>query len=596
MARNSYPLVYPNPTPPGVRLFKNVPVEMRDGVILKADIYRPATGKGPWPVILAYSSFPKERFFESAKPGFYCPRGYVCVQVAERGIAQNQGQFTFQGPLAARDGYDLVEWLADQPWCTGKVAMMGASGYGVMQWITAPLNPPHLKALVVLGTTDNYRGLCYPGGVLRKPFVLNLVSGLVQGALWPGPVQGKQPPLDIVAGILGHNEDGPFWWEHGGDARQISRIKVPILNLVQAPNRLHAPAQLRSYADIRSPKKLWITPWTNENYQPWIFETEAFNQQVLRWLDYWLKGEQNGIMDEPEVAIYDNGSGRWRYENEYPLKRTRWSEFFLQAAGRSDGGAGLITRKAPRKNARGHFYYNISLNLAALASYGANIESNQSVNGRPRHLIFVSEPLEADLTLCGPASLTLYASTEEENTSDWSFFVKLGEMVPGGIPLNPVTGKAEMKPEISDPWVPKQVQIWSWGSLKTRLGAVNQRKSREGMPWHDFRRPQELKPNIPYKFEIELQPIFKTFKAGSRLWLKISSDDALYSTRDCSSRYVETPLVPEKNKITLYLDAERPSRLVLPVIPEAAEIRPVESPLKDALPGAPRFLQYNRLP
>ena len=81
----------------------------------------------------------------------------------------------------ALDGFDIVEWIARQPWCNGNVAMMGASGYGVMQWKTAILNPPHLKALVVLGATDNYRGLCYPGGVLRKPFVLNLVSGLTLG-------------------------------------------------------------------------------------------------------------------------------------------------------------------------------------------------------------------------------------------------------------------------------------------------------------------------------------------------------------------------------------------------------------------------------
>jgi len=77
-----------------------------------------------------------------------------------------------------------------------------------MQWITAPLNPPHLKALVVLATTDNYRGLCYPGGVLRKPFVLGLVSGLTMAAIWPGPVSGKEPPMNIIAEILANTEDG----------------------------------------------------------------------------------------------------------------------------------------------------------------------------------------------------------------------------------------------------------------------------------------------------------------------------------------------------------------------------------------------------
>jgi putative CocE/NonD family hydrolase len=192
MDASSYDIVYSDLPAEGVRLEKNVYAAMRDGVRIAVDVYRPASGKGPWPVIFAYSPFQKERSFESAKPEFYCNRGYVCVQAAERGSGLSQGQFTFQGPAAAQDGYDLIEWIASLSWCDGNVAMMGASGYGVMQWITAPLNPPHLKTLVVLGTTDNYRGLCYPGGVQRKPFVLNLISGLINGAIWPGKITGKE--------------------------------------------------------------------------------------------------------------------------------------------------------------------------------------------------------------------------------------------------------------------------------------------------------------------------------------------------------------------------------------------------------------------
>ena len=204
MKKADYDIVYPNPTPAGVSLEKNVYATMRDGVKMALDIYQPVQGKGPWPAILAYSPFQKERFFESPKPAFYCLHGYVCVQATERGSGFNEGKFIFHGTAAAQDGYDLVEWIAGQPWCNGNVAMMGASGYGVMQWLTAPLNPPHLKALVVLATTDNYRGLCYPGGVLRKSFVLNLVSGLTQAAIWPGPIPGKELPMNIIAEILAH--------------------------------------------------------------------------------------------------------------------------------------------------------------------------------------------------------------------------------------------------------------------------------------------------------------------------------------------------------------------------------------------------------
>jgi uncharacterized protein len=572
-------VIYPNPTPSGVILEKNVPASMRDGVKIALDIYKPAQGRGPWPVILAYSPFPKERIFESAKPAFYCNHGYVCVQASERGIGFNQGKFTMHGAQAAQDGYDLVEWIAGQPWCTGKVGMMGASGYGVMQWMTAPLNPPHLKSLVVLGTTDNYRGLCYPGGVLRKPFVLNLVSGFTQAALWPGPVPGKETPMNVVAEILGHTEDGPFWWEHGGGWTRVNEIKTPILNIVNVPNRLHAIYHLRSYGDIKSPKKLIITPWTNENYQPWIFETTAFNEHILRWLDHWLKGIDTGIMDEPEIAIYDNGTGKWRYEQEYPVKRTSWQKLYLHS--------GMIDQTSPLANGLPASYENISLNTAMLASYGINTPAP----AKPNYVTYLSLPLAEDMRVWGPVSCTLYASTTEAVTTDWSFFIKMGEMAPEELPLNPVTGQPETKPEANDPFTPKNVQIWSWGSLKAKFRETDEALSRPGLPWHSFQNPQQLKPYTTYEFKIELQPVFKTFKKGCRLWLKIASDDALFSTMDSVSRYVETPVTPDNSRISICHDAGHPSHILLPVIPDAPEIRPVQSPLGDALPGASRFTE-----
>lgn len=114
---------------------------------------------------------------------------------SSRNKGRNEGRFALHGPQAAQDGYDLVEWIAGQPGCNGNVAMMGASGYGIMQWKTAPPNPPHLKALVVPATTDNCGGLCYPGGMLREPLVLGLVSRMTTAAISPGPISGKEPPI-----------------------------------------------------------------------------------------------------------------------------------------------------------------------------------------------------------------------------------------------------------------------------------------------------------------------------------------------------------------------------------------------------------------
>jgi putative CocE/NonD family hydrolase len=370
--------------------------------------------------------------------------------------------------------------------------------------------------------------------------------------------------------------------------RNVHKIKAPVLNLIQTPNRLHAIYHLRSYADIKSPKKLIITPWTNENYQPWIFEATSFNQHILHWLDYWLRGIDTAIMDEPGVAIYDNGTGKWRYEDEFPLERTQWTTLYLREKTTEEDVYGNNSQVPPGKE-KPDIYHNISLNTTLTTSYG--LAGTLTEPEKPRNVAYISQPLEEDITVWGPVCFTLYASTTEEVTSDWSFFVKMGEMVPEGVPLNPVTGNPEIKPEVNDPWTPPEVQIWSWGSLKAKFRQVNKSMSRPGMPWHSFQNPEDIKPNTIYEFQIEMQPIFKTFRKGCRIWLKIASDDALYSTWDSSSGYVETPLSPVKAEISIYHDPEHPSHLLLPVIPDTPETDPVKPPLNDAVPGAPRFTE-----
>jgi putative CocE/NonD family hydrolase len=292
-------------------------------------------------------------------------------------------------------------------------------------------------------------------------------------------------------------------------------------------------------------------------------------------------------MNEPEIAIYDNGTGKWRYENEYPLARTKWEKYYLHAKTATTEPYALISKAMPEEQEKPDIYHNISLNTAIIASYG--IIDTTLRPTEPSYVAYISAPLEEDIRVWGPVSFILYASTAEEVTTDWSFFVKLGEMVPSSIPLNPVTGKPEIKPEVTDSWTPREVQIWSWGSFKAKFRELDESMSRPGMPWHSFQNPEDLKPNNIYEFQIELQPIFKTFQKGCRIWLKIAGDDTLYSTWDNSSRYVETPLSLVKNEISIYHNARYPSHLLLPVIPDVLETIAVKPPLHDAVPGAPRF-------
>jgi predicted acyl esterase len=578
MKRKNHDVIYPIPTPLGVILEKNVYATMRDGVKVALDVYKPTKGKGPWPVIIGYSGWPKEFFFESALPEFYCPNGYVIVQAQARGIGFSQGRFNMLGENEVRDGYDIVEWIAQQPWCDGNIGMMGASYFGVTQWLTALQNPPHLKCIVPCpGLTNHYQAFFYPGGVFSS-FALYIVSSVTQGAIWPGPIPGKELPEDFLTKLYLNTEYGPFYEEHGDPWKRMDQIKVPVLSIVSGGNEVHAATHLKSYPEIKAPKKLIITPWNGRVYQPFVFQTIPLNQQILRWFDYWLKGINTGIMDEPEVAIYDNGTGKWRYENGYPLARTQWKKFYLRAKSAAPRPWGLISEIRPTEKESPDTY------------------RNPSPPDQTQFLAYTTIPLKEDLVVQGPVGITFYASTTEEILTDWSFFVKVGEMVPSGVLINPVTKEPQIKPDgwlnTTNNWTPREVQLWSFGNLKAKFRKVDENRSKPGQPFHSFQNPADLKPNTVYEFQVELGPIFNTFKAGHRIWLQIAGEDPGYSTWDSSSLYLrrsieKTP--PMKNEISIYHDSEHSSHLLLPIIPEAPEIATVKAPLCDVVPGAPRF-------
>jgi len=565
MKRKVYDIIYPEPIPPGVILEKNLFAIMRDGVEIALDVYKPAEGAGRWPVILAYSGYNKETFSESPFPSFWCPNGYAVVSAQARGTGQSQGKYTLHGKDESRDGYDIVEWIAQQPWCDGNVGMMGASYFGVSQWVTAIHNPPHLKCIVPCpGWTDYYRGLAYPGGVFRYSFISFWLPRVMRGCLWPGPVPGKKPPMNSILDMLARPEDGPYYWERSVWNR-MEQIKVPVLNIVPALQELHAPTHLRSYVDIKSPKKLIVSPFIHQMYMKFMLECLPINQQMLRWFDYWLKGIDTGIMDEPEVAIYDNGTGEWRYENEYPLARTEWKKWYLHPKVAASEPWGLVSEALPAENEKPDTFRHPG-----------------TLFNPPQFLGYTTAPLKEDVVVQGPVSVTFYASTTAENTADWAFFIKVGDIAPDGA----FAGRT--KPEWTDFWTPRDVWICSSGNLKPRFREVDESRSKPGQPWHSFRKPADLKPNVVYEFQVELVPIFNTFKKGHKIWVQIACQDVLFDSQDAFSPSARVAYRgAHKDEISVYHDSEHPSHLLLPVIPDAPEIAPVKAPLRDIVPGAP---------
>jgi predicted acyl esterase len=303
---------------------------------------------------------------------------------------------------------------------------------------------------------------------------------------------------------------------------------------------MHFRGQLWGYQRINAPKKLLVVPptgfWSHVRY----LTDRALNRQMLRWFDHWLKGVDTGVMEDPEVAIFDTGTRQWRYENEYPLARTSWTRLYLRANPASPATQppyGLLSAEAPGDEAGER--YRMPDSYAQLAA------------GKPV-LAYATSPLERDLRLWGPLSLTLYGSS---TALDTAWYAKVVDVRPDGsaVPL-------------------------SRGILKASFRELDARLCAPGQPFHPFERQELLEPDRIYEFQIELRPVFHTFRIGHRLQLQIASEDIEYNN---IQRQIDVMLLPWPVENIVHHDAQHPSHLMLPVIPDAPEIRAVRPPVSD---------------
>ncbi|MFH1950388.1 MAG: CocE/NonD family hydrolase [Pseudomonadota bacterium] len=538
------------PLPPGIKLEENVFITMRDGVKLAVDVYRPEK-EGRYPVILAICPYKKEAQAASPLKGyhseggnlsFYVPHGYIMAFATTRGAGMSQGQYNFFDILEQQDGYDLVEGIARQPWCDGNVGMLGGSYLGMSQYYVAAQRPPHLKCITPIdASTDLYRDFVYQGGGMYFRLFMSLWGvNLINECLYPGPVEGKLPPMNFFGEWLTNDQDGPWYWERSA-INFIDKIEVPVMMIASASAWLHSRGQLIGYSKIRSPKRLIVGPHNSFGmYSVFYWHNEKTNKYILRWLDYWLKGVDTGIMEEPPVLIYDGGKDEWRYENEYPLTRTKWTKYYLRAnpAQPSEPPQGFISAEEPGANE--------SPDRVKMPRLRPELILNKPV------LAYATEALEKDLTLKGPLTITLYGSSVTTDTSLLAWFVKVGDVAPDG-----------------------SVKLITKGNLKASYREVDAAKSKPGQPWHSFQNPVKVEANKIYDYQIELQPIFHTFKAGHKLWVQIASDDPDFILENYGD-LIPGPLEAENS---IHHDKTHPSHLLLPVIGDAPVIALVKEPL-----------------
>ncbi len=580
------------PASQALKIETNVAVPMRDGTRLYADIYRPE-GPGPCPVLLQRTPYDKSMPLSRnmLDPLKAARHGYVVV------IQDTRGRYTSEGEFYAfrddsHDGYDTVEWVASQPWCSGKVGMYGNSYVGATQWQAAKSCPPHLAAIAPRVTASNYHeGWTYQGGAFELGFNvswtlgnLTLANFLSIAARKPIPQDRRVKLAQAVDALeaafrflplqeLPHLQDGladyfydwlahpdyDDYWKHLSIEESHSRITVPALN-IGGWYDIFLGGTLRNYLGMREKgatqearrgQKLLIGPWQHgssrgpgiagDHYfglgsDPLAIDLEGV---LLRWFDCWLKGAHNGIMDEPPVRLFVMGDNVWRVEQEWPLARAQSINYYLHSQGKANSlnGDGALSPQPPGDEPPDVFLYNpadpVPTRGGPLCCHAyflaGGAYDQQEIERRQDVLVYSTPPLERDVEVTGPMTVTLWAATSAPDTD---FTAKL-------------------------------VDVCAHGCARNLTDGIIRARYRDSTST-----PSLVEPGRAYAYTIDLWATSNVFKAGHRIRVEVSSSNFPRFDRNTNTgkRIAEDAELQPALQTILH-SAPYPSHIALPIVP-----------------------------
>jgi predicted acyl esterase len=538
---------------------KDVDVPMRDGALLKADVFRPDDG-GRFPAIVNLGPYQKDKLWvppanleekanpymnwETVNPEWWVPRGYACVRVDGRGSGVSPGQCEPWSFAEAVDFYDAIEWAAAQPWCNGNIGLSGISYYAINQWFVANLQPPSLKAIIPWeGFADIYRDALYHGGILNVFMTNWFTAHLMHHTL--GRASQKLP--DAWAG------NTLWFWLYNsldsgalrGSQAQWERITVPMYSVGNWTGfGLHLRGNTEAFMRAASKhKKLRIHTGSHVH----AFYTEDGRRDQLRFFDRWLKGIDNGIMTEPPVKLairHGRDKVVWRNEQEWPLARTQWTKFYFDLPDQG-ARAGALVREKPAQAK------SASYSCTSLGSMGSTSAASSQVMGgggiRPDMGISLSTPpMAQDMEITGPLAAVLHVSSESE---DMDLFLTLRHFDADGNEMME-TGQQGSPVPVAKGW------------LRVSHRELDPELSLPYRPYHKHTKRLYLKPGEIVHVEVEIWPTSMVFAKGHRLQLDISPRDGLGS-----QGYMHYHADYNTGANTVYAGGEFDSHLLLPVIP-----------------------------
>ena len=550
---------------------QNVPAKMRDGVVLRADIYRPRA-EGKFPVLLVRTPYDKRE--EAQFANLAAARGYVVIAQDVRGRYASEGEW-YPFKHESQDGYDTVEWAAALPYSNGKVGMYGGSYVGATQMLAAIASPPHLAGIQPVVTASNYHeNWTYQGGAFEQWFDQSWTTILAENTLdrrvarnssarrWMMKLPLTEYPLldlgaaqglaDYYLEWLAHpNYDD--YWKQWAIEENFARIQVPALH-VAAWYDIFQDGTLRNYLGIkahggseaaRNGQRLMVVVGGHAGAGPVIGDVDfgkesAFDDYdtVLRWYDFLLKGIDNGIGSEKPVKLFVMGKNTWREESAWPLERAQEVRYYLHAAKRANSlsGDGALSTALPAEEPADKYVYDpadpVPTRGGPLCCDAAG-EPPGAFDQRPAEnredvLVYTTPAFEQDTEVTGPMRLELYASSSAVDTD---FTGKLVDVSPDGYARN-----------------------LTEGILRARY-----RGSRE--------KPELMNPGQVYKLTISLWSTSNVFLAGHRLRLEVSSSNFPRFDRNLNTGEAQGNSASfMKATNTVYHDRAHPSALVLPVV------------------------------
>ena len=566
-----------------VKVERAVSVKMRDGVILRGDIFRP-DAEGKFPALLQRTPYRRATWgYDVDFAQRAAARGYVVFLQDVRGRYTSDGEW-YPFLHESEDGYDTIEWIAAQPYSDGRVGMFGGSYVGATQMLAAIAHPPHLAGICPIVTASDYHnGWTYQGGAFEQWFDQSWTTGLAQDTLEHQIERMPSTPEDVnvlpltaypifnrnPAGVINVSAStiAPYfldwlahpsyddYWRRWSIEEHYADIRVPALHTA-AWYDIFLGGSLRNYIGLkaraateeaRKGQRLLVAIGGHAGEGRKIGEidfgpeAEKFNESevTLHWYDFLFKGARNEFATGKAVKIFVMGIDQWRDEDDWPLTRAKSTKYFLHSQGRANtaGGNGSLSTLAPGAEPSDEFVYDPAKPVPTVGGplccdsdhLAPGPRDQRSVEERNDVLVYSTSPLDHDLEVTGPVRLEFFAASSAVDTD---FTAKLLDVAPDGTAIN-----------------------LTEGILRARY-----RDSQAT--------PAFLVSGRAYLLSIDLWATSNVFRTGHRLRLELSSSNFPRFDRSLNTgEPASNSATWVKATNTIFHDKTRPSALILPVVP-----------------------------